>query len=200
MENFFARKEEWRNAEGALHLYVLPTGDELLDRLAGIRGRLEGAALHLPTMPETYLHLTVQRLAHFDDEVSQAELSRLGAALTEGLASVPPFSLELQAPAVTADSVVCHAEATDEWRTLVDTVRTVLQDWGGAALPDPPAAPHLTVAYATGTVDDEVVAARLAECEAPGAIVVDEVHLVSVTERPEVGIFDFTTYASWSLA
>ncbi|GAB3820386.1 hypothetical protein GCM10028820_26190 [Tessaracoccus terricola] len=198
MRNFFEQMEPWARNDGSLHLYVLPD-EEVGERLAEVQSLFEDVP-GLPAMPRPYLHLTLQRLAQFDDELKQAELSRLGATLTEALARVAPFDLTLGAPAVEETAVVSTAAASAEWDALhaavVSGVTAVLTD----ELPSAPHAPHVTLAYAIGDVPDADASARLAAIGPVGTLRVSEVHLVSVTIRPEVGIFDFTHLANWSLA
>ncbi|MCC2592415.1 2'-5' RNA ligase family protein [Tessaracoccus sp. OS52] len=198
MRDFFGQMDPWKRDDGALHLYVLPD-DEAIDRVAATQRLLAGMD-ELPPMPAPYLHATVQRLAQFDDELTQVELSRLGDALTAALRDVPTFELEFGDPRVEESAVVCHAEANEGWDRLLAAVVTGLGDALPGELPEPPRGPHVSLAYAKGDVSDDEVTARLAEAPRVGTLRVDAVHLVSVTVRPEVGIFDFTHLASWDLA
>lgn len=198
MQNFFDQMVPWDRNDGSLHLYVLPE-DEVVERLLAAQSCLEGVGA-LPPMPAPYLHLTLQRMAQFDDELKQADLSRLGSALREALAGVPAFELELGAPRGDATAVVSTASPSHEWDALHSTVSNCLSAVLPGVLPTGPHAPHITLAYASGDVPDEVVAERLRHVEPIGTLVVDTLHLVSVTARPEIGIFDFTHLANWDLA
>lgn len=200
MENYFEQMEPWARNDGALHLYVLPSEAER-ERIVALQEQMSGID-GLPLMPGPNLHLTLQKLGRFDDELTQRQLSALGVALDEALASVPAFTLDLDSPTVGAAAVTCEAGPSEAWDRLSAAVRTGLQAVLGdePPLPDPPHGPHATLSYATGGVDDDVVTARLATAPAAGRLVVDEVHLVSVTVRPEVGTFDFTLLAGWDLA
>lgn len=200
MQSYFAQMEPWSHNDGALHLYVLPSEEEV-DRVAPTMERwvdVEG----LPPMPLPYLHLTLQKLAHFDDELTQPQLSRLGISLSEVLGAVPAFDVDLAAPRVADTSITCEGASSPAWNDLVTAVRAgVVAALGDEpALPAPPHGPHLTLSYATAEVDDAVVEARLDGVAVPQTVRVDTVHLVSVTVRPERGIFDFTHLASWDLA
>lgn len=126
MENFFERMEPWRQPEGALHLYALPGGDDA-ERFAAA-GRALAGIEHLPLMPEAYLHATVQRLAQFDDEVSQADLTALGAALGKLCATLPAFDLHFGPPVASDVAVVCGASGSMDWDALVSGVREVVAD------------------------------------------------------------------------
>lgn len=198
MRNFFEQMEPWDHDDGSLHLYVLPD-DDARSRLVAAQAQFDGVA-GLPPMPAPYLHLTLQRLAQFDDELTQADLSRLGSALTEHLSGTSAFGLELGAPRNDGSAIVSTAAPSREWDALHSTVVAALAQVLPGELPTPPHAPHVSLAYAVGEVPDEVVAARLAGAATIGPVRVLEVHLVSVTVRPEVGIFDFTHLANWQLA
>lgn len=199
MQSFFESMPPWPRNDGSLHLYVVPEDADLLERLTAAQELLAGFA-SLPPMPRSYLHCTVQRLAHFDDDVRQAELTALGAQLNRRLAEVPAFDLELGAPQAHRTAVGCEAAPSAAWDRLVATVRDGVVDAWPGELPPPPHGPHLSLAYATGDVDTAQVQQRLAEVPPIGQLHVATVHLVSVTVRPEIGIFDFVTLADWDLA
>lgn len=197
MENFFASMEPWRKPEGALHLYVLPSDDDI-ERFTAARDALSGIE-HLPLMPAPYLHCTVQRLAQFDDEVTQPDLTRLGTILDETCATLPAFTLNLGPVRAGTLAMECWAAPSQEWDALVTASRSsVTQAWGTPP-PAAPAGPHLSLGYATGPVPHDLVSDRLAGLEPLGALRVDTLHLVSVTVRPERGTFDFTSLANWDL-
>lgn len=198
MENFFERMEPWRKPEGALHLYVLPHGEEL-DRFVAAQATLADIA-NLPLMPGPYLHCTVLRLAQFDDEVTQADLTALGTALESLCSGLPSFDLEFGTPSAGETAVVVTASDSRDWKHLVGSCREVVSGTWGTVPPTPPAVPHLSLAYAQGPVPDALLAERLAEVEPLGTIHVRSLHLVSVTVRPERGTFDFTSLATWDLA
>ncbi|RMB62327.1 2'-5' RNA ligase family protein [Tessaracoccus antarcticus] len=197
MESFFARMEPWRKPEGALHLYVLP-GDDTIDRFAAAQRSIDGVE-HLPLMPEAYLHCTLQRLAEFDDEVAQQDFTRLGDCLGAALSGLPSFDLTFGGPRAGEVAVEVSAASSPEWDGLVTSSRRAIVEAWGHEPPAPPAAPHLSLAYATGSVGHEKVASLLADVEPIGAMRVGAVHLVSVTVRPERGTFDFTSLANWDL-
>ncbi len=197
MKSFFENMEPWRKPEGSLHLYVLPNEEET-DRLIEAQAALTGID-DLPLMPASYLHCTVQRLAQFDEDITQAQYTRLGDALADLCSGLSPFELALGAPQADDVAVGCWGNPSDDWDHLVHGCReTVAESWGGEA-PASPAAPHVSLAYAKGPVDDDVVATRLAESEQLGTVYVGTLHLVSVTVRPERGTFDFTELANWDL-
>ena len=197
MESFFARMEQWRKPEGSLHLYVLPDEDEA-QRFAAAQVAIAGIE-HLPLMPEAYLHCTVRRLAQFDDEVPQPDYTRLGDALDVLCSRLPAFDLHFRAPQADDVAVGCWAADSPEWDALVAGCEAVVVDTWGVQPPAAPTAPHLSLAYATGTVPHDLIEARLADVAPVGTIRVARLHLVSVTVRPERGTFDFTSLANWDL-
>ncbi len=197
MESFFTSMEPWRKPEGSLHLYVLP-GEDDTDRFIEAQEALKDVD-DLPLMPASYLHCTVARLAQFDEDVSQAEYTRLGDALQELCSGLRAFTLDFGPAQADGTAVVCWASPSKDWDRLVEECRrTVAATWGGEA-PAPPEAPHLSLAYAKGAIDDDLVSGRLVEAEPIGAVHVRTLHLVSVTMRPERGTFDFTELANWDL-
>ncbi len=200
MHSFFATMEPWRRNDGAFHLYALPREADL-ERFVVAQSLLAGVE-RLPLMPAPYLHCTVQRLAQFDDELSQHQLTHLGGALTNALAEVPAFDLDFEAPSIGPSAVTCEAAPSGAWDRLVAAARGGVRDALGEepALPGPPRRPHLSLSYATGNIDDRHVQALIDGASPIGWVRIDELHLVSVTVRPELGIFDFTSLASWDLA
>ncbi|MDF1487779.1 2'-5' RNA ligase family protein [Tessaracoccus caeni] len=197
MRNFFESMEPWRQPEGSLHLYVLPD-DDVRERLVSAQEALTGIE-HLPLMPPAYLHMTVHRLSQFDD-LPQVEFSRLAQHLTPLFDSFPAFTVDMGAPELHETSVGVTASPSAEWDSLIDGVRRTLSEaFPGDDLLFPPHAPHLSLGYATGPASDDEVRARLKDQPPIGDVRIGTVELVSVTVRPDLGIFDFTGLAAWPL-
>ena len=196
MRSFFDYMPPWVRNEGSLHVYALPD-DRARDRLAEESLRLDGV-VGLPRMPEPWLHLTVSRLSQFDD-LSHAELTRLAEALGREGEGLGAFDVALGAPAAGAHTVGCSAPSSPQWEALVSGVRRAASDTFGGELPPPPHAPHASLAYATGDVDDTLVASRLVGAAEIGLVRIDRVHLVSVTVRPDLGTFDWIELANVDL-
>ncbi|MCB0885556.1 MAG: hypothetical protein KDB41_01895 [Propionibacteriaceae bacterium] len=196
MRSFFDYMPPWVRNEGSLHVYALPD-DRARDRLAEESLRLDGI-VGLPRMPEPWLHLTVSRLSQFDD-LSHAELTRLAEALGREVEGLGAFDVALGAPAAGAHTVGCSAPSSPQWEALVSGVRRAASDTFGGELPPPPHAPHASLAYATGDVDDTLVASRLVGAAEIGLVRIDRVHLVSVTVRPDLGTFDWIELANVDL-
>ena len=196
MRSFFDYMPPWVRNEGSLHVYALPD-DPARERLAEESLRLDGV-VGLPRMPEPWLHLTVSRLSQFDD-LSHAELTRLAEALGREVEGLGAFDVALGAPAAGAHTVGCSAPSSPQWEALVSGVRRAASDTFGGELPPPPHAPHASLAYATGDVDDTLVASRLVGAAEIGLVRIDRVHLVSVTVRPELGTFDWIELANVDL-
>ena len=196
MRSFFDYMPPWVRNEGSLHVYALPD-DRARDRLAEESLRLDGI-VGLPRMPEPWLHLTVSRLSQFDD-LSHAELTRLAEALGREVEGLGAFDVALGAPAAGAHTAGCSAPSSPQWEALVSGVRRAASDTFGGELPPPPHAPHASLAYATGDVDDTLVASRLVGAAEIGLVRIDRVHLVSVTVRPDLGTFDWIELANVDL-
>lgn len=196
MRSFFDSMVPWERNDGKLHVYALPD-DALLERLTTAQGRIRGIE-DLPLMPEPWLHFTVSQLPQHDDLGGPA-LSRLADALGGALAGLESFAVDLGAPRVGPTAVTCEAAPTSEWDRLVDAVREAASTVTDEQLPARPFTPHLSLGYATGDVDAVEVELRLSGAEPLGRFVVDQVHLVSVTVRPELGTFDWVELANWHL-
>lgn len=196
MRSFFDYMPPWVRNEGSLHVYALPD-DPARERLAEESLRLDGV-VGLPRMPEPWLHLTVSRLSQFDD-LSHAELTRLAEALGREVEGLGAFDVALGAPAAGEHTVGCSAPSSPQWEALVSGVRRAASDTFGGELPPPPHAPHASLAYATGDVDDTLVASRLVGAAEIGLVRIDRVHLVSVTVRPDLGTFDWIELANVDL-
>ena len=196
MRSFFDYMPPWVRNEGSLHVYALPD-DRARDRLAEESLRLDGI-VGLPRMPEPWLHLTVSRLSQFDD-LSHAELTRLAEALGREVEGLGAFDVALGAPAAGEHTVGCSAPSSPRWEALVSGARRAASDTFGGELPPPPHAPHASLAYATGDVDDTLVASRLVGAAEIGLVRIDRVHLVSVTVRPDLGTFDWIELANVDL-
>ena len=196
MRCFFDHMTPWLRNEGSLHVYALPD-DRARARLTEASLRLDGI-VGLPRMPEPWQHLTVSRLAQFDD-LPSAELTRLAETLGREVEGLGAFDVALGAPALTSDSVGCSAPSIPQWDALVSGVRRAASGCFGGELPAPPYAPHTSLAYTISDVDDDLVAPRLDGAAEIGPTRIDRVHLVSVTVRPERGTFDWIELANIDL-
>lgn len=195
MRSFFEQMAPWPQNDGSLHLYALPD-DAARERLDDAAALIDGVP-NLPLVPDAWRHFTVRRLAQFDN-LKQAELSRLAECVTAELEHVGPFTLDVGTPQVHDQAVECVAEAVPGWEALIEAAGRAAEAFGGEVMA-PPYAPHLTLAYATGDVPDADVRRRLADAPAIGSVPIGQVHLVSVTVRPELGWFDWVELANWSL-
>ncbi|MBB1509302.1 MULTISPECIES: 2'-5' RNA ligase family protein [unclassified Tessaracoccus] len=195
MRSFFEQMTPWTQNDGSLHVYALPT-DDVQDRLDEAASRLDGLP-NLPLMPASWRHFTVRRLAQFDD-LKHADLSRLAQHLTDELETVRAFDLNLSAPQPQPVAVECVADSTSAWVSLVEAVGRAAASYGGDVL-GAPYGPHVSLAYATGEVDDAELQRRLEGAPEVGPVRIGSVHLVSVTVRPELGWFDWIELANWTL-
>lgn len=200
MQRFFDRPDtRWRRLEGALHFYLLPHRDDSAlsthDEAVGRLGDLPGVAIQ----PGPYLHVTLQRLDAYEDELGAPRWEGLLSDLGARLAGLDPFVLRFAAPAVRERAVEVLGTEDASWRRLVGTLRTALCEHGlEDVLTAPPFGPHYTLAYCTAPVEDEDVRRALGPARTT-EITVDEVALVAVDQHPETGVFTFATRRSWTL-
>ncbi|MDO5683920.1 MAG: 2'-5' RNA ligase family protein [Propionibacteriaceae bacterium] len=195
MRSFFDHMTPWTQPDGSLHVYALPD-DDVQERLDEAAARIDGVP-NLPLSPASWRHFTVRRLSQFDD-LKHAELSRLAQCLTDELEGLSPVDLTVGGPQLHDVAVAVEGAPNAEWDALVAAVGRAASSFGGEVL-DPPYAPHLSLAYATGDVDSAEVRRRLEGAPEIGSVRLNTVHLVSVTVRPELGWFDWVELANWSL-
>lgn len=209
MEDFFSgvADAQWPR-QGRLHVYATPN-DELRRTVAEYQaalGRDPAVEYGLGLVPARWLHATVQMLHPAVDELDQAQLDAVTAALRRRLAAVAPLTLAVGPPQASRHAVELWTDpAADEpWRGLVEAVRTAARDTlGAAALPpvDPGAVPHTSIAYGIGTGDSGAATSALKRVRAHAVMVpVEAVQLVAVHQHPEQGFFSWETLAELSLA
>ncbi|RBP99470.1 2'-5' RNA ligase [Bifidobacterium xylocopae] len=153
--------------------------------------------------PPQYLHVTLQRLNLYRDQLSEDQwLSFLGA-LDAAAQSVSEFKLGFSLPRVHGEAVEAFGTPRRGWDNLVDAIRTALGRAGfQTALTDPPFGPHYTFAYCTadtGQENDTHIQKVLDQVCQPQSMVVDSMHLVAVNQYPDEGVFRFDRLHSWPL-
>ncbi len=201
MERFFDRPDtHWRRLSGALHFYAMPpAGGELLEvhhRVGEALGGFPGLAVQ----PDEYVHMTLQRLDAYADEVDADAWAAFEARLGDLLATREPFTVEYAPAAPHGQAIEAIGRLTLAWRELVDDLRITLTASGFEGLLTPaPYGPHYSHAYCTSTTDDDAVREALRDAGTPTRMTVDKVALVAVHQHPETGIFAFDTLAVWGL-
>jgi hypothetical protein len=186
----------WPWQRGALHVYALPA-PALRAALTPFHGPIEAVSFCAVQPPE-FLHATVTRFPWFLADPAIPPVEEVTAAVAEAVADIAPFTVELGRPWITEYGVVVDAPAVPAWDGLVDGVRaaaTALDP--GRQLPNRPYAPHVSLGYGVADGDGELLKGPLDAIPAatPFRMHVHEVHLLSVHQEPERGIFSWDPIA-----
>lgn len=201
MQRFFDRPDtHWRRLSGALHFYVMPpAGGELLaahERVCAALAVFPG----LTAQPAEYVHMTLQRLDAYMDEVDADAWAGFEGALAARLARRAPFVVDYAPPAPNGQAIEAIGRPTPAWQEVVADIRDALSASGfGGVLTPAPYGPHYTNLYCTSATDDDQVSEVLRGVGEPTRMTVTEVALVAVDQHPEQGIFAFETLARWPL-
>lgn len=182
----------WPWPRGALHVYALPD-PTLRAALTPFHEPIEAVSF-CAVQPAEFLHATVTRFPWFLADPAIPPIEEVTAAVAEAVSRVAPFTVELGRPAITEYGVVVDAPAVPAWDALVDGVRAVATDLDpGRALPNRPYRPHVSVGYGVADGDGELLQGPLDAIGVAGPfrMHVDEVHLLSVHQEPERGIFSW---------
>lgn len=200
MRRFFDRPDtHWPSLCGALHFYALPPAGGTLLAAHDRVGRALGAHPGLAVQPAEYVHMTLQRLDAYRNQLDES-WARAERHLAEVLARSAPFRVTFAAPAPHGEAVEAIGEPNPDWERLVGVLRGALTASGlGGLLTPAPYGPHYTSAYCVADTDDQDVVRTLAGVGEPTEFVVDEVALVAVDQHPDEGVFTFETLQRWSL-
>ena len=195
MKSIFARMT-WPWQRGSLHVYALPD-PALRAALVPFHEPIEAVSFCAVQPPE-FLHATVTRFPWFLADPTVPPVERVTAAVAEVVTAMTPFTVELGRPEITEYGVVVDAPAVSAWDGLVDGVRAVATALDpGRPLPNRPYRPHVSVGYGVADGDGELLQGRLDAIPAatPFRMHVAEVHLLSVHQEPERGIFSWDPIA-----
>jgi hypothetical protein len=204
MKSFF-ESMTWPRSRGRLHVYALANApvaamarayhEVLADR---------GVTANLPRQPDEFLHVTIEQIQRYVDDMTADELGTLTAALTEHIGAVPAFDLTVGPIGVEHHAIGLDAVPDEPWQRLRQAVRAAAVEALGEDAVKPmhgPGAPHVSVSYATGEVDimphlRDLLRVRPGRATLP----VDEVHLVAVEQDPAAGVYSWPgTVATFSL-
>lgn len=180
----------WPWLRGALHVYALPD-PALQAALTPFHAAIR-AVPFCAVQPPEFLHATVTRLPWFLADPEIPPIETVTAALTDAIAGMAPFTIELGGPVITEYGVVVDGPAAPAWDALVDGVRGVATALDpGRALPSRPYGPHVSVGYGIDDGDGEQLRAPLAAVAVGGPLRlrVAQVHLLSVHQEPDAGMF-----------
>lgn len=201
MRRFFDRPDtKWRSLNNCLHVYAVPSED------AALRDDFVAMATALAHIPELghqaveHVHMTVQRLDAFVDDVAPDVITALVEGLDRTARAAEPFELGFDAPVVTSHAIQAIAPQNSAWDLLTEGVRSAVRIAGlGAALTPPPPLPHYTLAYGIAEIPDDEIAPSLQATGRPTTAVVDTISLVSVGQDPVEGAFRFGVLREFSL-
>ena len=101
MRRFFDREDtRWRRGNGALHFYLAPPEDSPLWDLVREAEKPLSALPQIGIQPPECIHVTVQRLDLYRDEISDAQWEKLRSQMDRRMAQIDPFTLTFSPPAV----------------------------------------------------------------------------------------------------
>lgn len=195
MKSLFSRSPTARWPKtGRLHVYALPPDDGLATMAAAYQHLLATRGLpNLSHQPGRWLHLSVERLNHYLDELTDTQLSALTTALREHVAAVPAFTLQIGPALVATHTITLDAVPDQPWRDLRSAVRHAAAEALGPDTIDPMTGhgrPHVTVAYATGHVDIEPHLGALNHVRAGRATFpISTAHLLAVHQHADTGTY-----------
>lgn len=145
------------------------------ERLASFSG--------LRPVPLEWLHLTMQGIG-FTDEVSDADVARVVAAVQQRLAGVPQLRLAFGPAVVFTEAIVLPPARPEDVATVRTAIRAGIADvYGQDNVPESAAGyrPHVTVAYSTTEQPaGPVIAAIDAERPEPATIPMPEALLIEL--------------------
>jgi 2'-5' RNA ligase len=158
VESFFQTvpAARWPRPNGRLHVYLLPDG-ATADYAEGYQQAVAAAGVAgLAFQPREWLHMTVQMLDRYIDDLTQEQLGALSSELRARLAGVAPFDLSVGPALVSSTSITLDATPDEPWRQLCQAVRAAAVASIGEDAVAPQSGhgrPHVTLAYATEHVD-----------------------------------------------
>jgi 2'-5' RNA ligase len=195
VQSFFATvpAARWRRPHGLLHLYALP-GPDVAEMAQAYQQVLAARAVTgLSRQPAGHLHMTVEQLLVYADELPDDRLEQLQAALAAHVAQVPAFTLTIGPALVSVHSITLDAVPDEPWRVLRRAVRAaVTETLGPDAIPPMtgPGRPHITLGYATQQLNIEPHLGALNHVRLDRAVLrVDEIVLLAVDQDTDAGVY-----------
>lgn len=189
MKSFFDSMT-WPRSAGRLHVYAFanPAVARMADAYHEVIDRPG-----LPRQPDEFLHVTIEQIQRYADDLPAEQIAALVAALAKHIAAVPAFDLTIGPALLTYSAVGFDAVPDEPWAQLRQAVRTAAVETFGDDGVKPmhgPGAPHITLAYATREVEfDSLTLLKVRAGRA--TLPVNEVHLVAVTQNPATGVYSW---------
>lgn len=203
MKCFFDRNDtKWKYLHGALHVYVVLRENSQVCQNTVKNCEKIADKKFIAMQPCKYLHMTIQRLDLYEQDLSTRQLQLIINKLRNVAESTGAFTVQCKKPAVRDEAVEAVGEENHQWNNLVEKVRNAFSEAGfGVALTDPPFGPHYTVAYCvrdTLPEEDVQLSSTLADFS-QNDVSVDSIDLVSVTQNIRAGVFEFKSLAHLEL-
>lgn len=208
MDDFFSRFDgaTWP-LQQRLHVYALPNDDmrQVVGKYQAQLGDDPIGTYGLGLQLLENLHFTVQMLRVHRSEVTDTEIDDLVAHLTKQVGNLAPFSLRVGPPQAGQHAVEMWVEPNadglnPEWTELVEHTRAAATSvFGEQVLPPlgPNATPHTSLGYGVRPGDSGAITTALKRIRQPAVEVpIEQVHLLAVTQQPDLGRFTWTTLAS----
>lgn len=205
MRRFFGRPDtRWRHQDGALHLYALPEHDKKLIQTVSNVDDMLRLFPQVAIQPLDYIHMTLQRLDLYRDEIEDDQWEFLTNQLGIGIGRLQSFQEGFIQPCVHCAAVEVVGKSRGEWQILVDCIREAFRASGlSIALTDQPFGPHYTLAYCVRDTDkatDRRIQHELDQVSTETCMCIKRVWLVSVCQSPQEGVFRFRRLMQWPLA
>lgn len=193
MVKSFFESMTWPRSRGRLHVYAFANASVVTMADAYHRMLGEFGAAGLRRQPDEFLHVTIEQIQRYEDDLTDDQLQDLSTALAKQVATVPAFELTV-GPALMGRAAIGFDAVPDEpWQQLRRAVRDAAVELLGDDAVKPmvgPGAPHITISYATEPVDLEPhVLHRVRAGRA--TLPVNEVYLVAVDQDPAAGVYSW---------
>jgi 2'-5' RNA ligase len=167
LDDFFASVgDRWPASREDYHWLVLPGTELMRDRISRQYSELTDRPGLVPVHPE-FMHVSVAHLAPVD-EITESELAQIVTEVRDGCAAVAPFAVMVGRAQAWEHGVVCPLRPGYLLTALRQVTTAAAKQVIGITYGKHPAVyhPYLTLAYATGRVDSDLIRAWLADCDA----------------------------------
>jgi 2'-5' RNA ligase len=168
VEDFFATiADRWPAGREDYHWHVLPGSDLLRDRICRPYCEIIHQAGLVPVR-STYLHITIQHLAPVG-EVTHREIGQIIGLVRDRCSEFAAFAVTVGRAQAWDYGIVCPIRPGNVLASLWQLASNATTEVTGGRFEVSPAVfhPHMSLAYATGHVDQAAVRAQLADRDAP---------------------------------
>jgi 2'-5' RNA ligase len=168
VEDFFATiSDRWPAGREDYHWHVLPGSELLRDRISRSYAEITRRPGLAPVRPAS-MHVTVQQVAPVS-EITSGEIARIVSLVRDRCTEIAPFTVTSARAQAWEHGIVCPIRPGSPLNALWQvTTSAATQITGSRFETRPPVYhPHLSLAYATGHVDQDPIRAWLSDCDAP---------------------------------